>query len=153
LSTKKPRTKRANDPYLKREAARYDSPIASREFILDTLTEAGVPLTQDELADRLGITEEEREAFDRRIAAMEREGQVLRNRKGAILVAEKIDLIAGRVEGHPDGYGFLIPDDGSPDLYLEARQMRKVLHGDRAMVREIGVDRRGRREAVIVEVI
>jgi ribonuclease R len=153
LSTKKPRTKRANDPYLEREAARYDSPIASREFILDTLTEAGVPLTQDELADRLGITEEEREAFDRRIAAMEREGQVLRNRKGAILVAEKIDLIAGRVEGHPDGYGFLIPDDGSPDLYLEARQMRKVLHGDRAMVREIGVDRRGRREAVIVEVI
>ena len=110
-------------------------------------------MSADDLARRVGIAPGEREAFERRIAAMEREGQLLRNRKGVLLVAEKVDLIAGRVEGHPDGYGFVVPDDGGDDLYLDPREMRKVLHRDRVMVREVGEDRRGRREAAIVEVI
>lgn len=66
---------------------------------------------------------------------------------------ERASLIAGRVEGHADGYGFLIPDDGSDDLFLDAKQMTKVLHRDRALVRMTGIDRKGRREAAIVEVI
>ncbi|HEY6865160.1 MAG TPA: ribonuclease R [Burkholderiales bacterium] len=152
MSTKKPARPARKDPHHAREAARYESPIASREFILDTLAHDG-PLTEDALAHRVGIASHEREAFERRVAAMEREGQLLRNRKGALLVAEKIHLIAGRVEGHPDGYGFVVPDDGSPDLHLDPREMRKVLHRDRVMVREAGEDRRGRREAAIVEVI
>jgi ribonuclease R len=152
LSTKKRRVARSSDPYVEREATRYEFPIASREFILQTLAEAGVPLADEELARRLAIAPAERDAFERRIAAMERDGQVLRNRKGAILVATKLDLVSGRVEGHPDGYGFVIAEDGA-DLYLDPHEMRKVLHGDRVMVRESGLDRRGRREGKIVEVI
>ncbi|MBI2319595.1 MAG: ribonuclease R, partial [Betaproteobacteria bacterium] len=150
---KKPAARRARDPFLARESARYDAPIPSREFILDTLDEAGEPLGEADLARALGIRADEREAFARRLAAMEREGQILRNRKGALLVAKKLDLIAGRVEGHAEGYGFVAPDDGGPDLYLPPREMRKVLNGDRVMVRATGIDRRGRTEAAIVEVI
>jgi ribonuclease R len=153
LSTKKPARPARRDPHHAREAARYEAPIASREFILETLADAGVPLSAEELARRVGIDGDEREAFERRVAAMEREGQLLRNRKGALLVATKLDLIAGRVEGHPDGYGFVVPDDGSDDLYLDPREMRKVLHRDRVMAREVGEDRRGRREGAIVEVV
>jgi ribonuclease R len=149
---KKRRAARANDPHRDREAARYERPIVSREFILQTLAEAGVPLADRELARRLEIGADERDPFERRIAAMERDGQILRNRKGAILVATKLDLVTGRVEGHPDGYGFVIPEKGE-DLFLGPREMRKVLHGDRVMVRESGVDRRGRKEATIVEVV
>jgi ribonuclease R len=151
-STKKRHDGRAADPHREREAARYESPIASREFILKTLADAGVPLSDAELAQRLAITRDEREAFERRLAAMERDAQILRNRKGAILVATKLQLIAGRVEGHPDGFGFVVPEEGE-DLYLGPHEMRKVLHGDRVMARKSGVDRRGRPEAVIVEVI
>src|SRR5258708_4546180 len=143
---------RATDPHREREASRYEHPIPSREFILHTLAQAGVPLTDEELARRLAIKTTEREPFERRLGAMERDGQILRNRKGAILVAAKLDLIKGRVEGHPDGYGFVIAEEGE-DLYLGPHEMRKVLHGDVVMVRESGVDRRGRREATIVEVI
>src|SRR5882762_1526446 len=143
---------RATDPHREREASRYEHPIPSREFILQTLAEAGVPLTDEELARRLAIKPKERDAFVKRLGAMERDGQILRNRKGAILVASKLDLIKGRVEGHPDGYGFVVADEGE-DLYLGPHEMRKVLHGDRVMVRESGVDRRGRREGTIVEVI
>ncbi len=150
---KEPRGKRVEDPYLEREAARYEAPIPSREFILDTLAEAGVPLADDDLARSLGIRRAEREAFSRRLGAMEREGQILRNRKGDILVARKLDLVAGRVEAHPDGFGFVVPDEGDGDLYLSAREMRKVLHGDRVMARPSGFDRRGRKEGAIVEVI
>jgi ribonuclease R len=77
----------------------------------------------------------------------------MRNRKGDICVVEKLDLIKGRVQGHADGFGFLIADDGSPDLFLSPKEMHKTLHGDCVMVREIGVDRRGRREGAIVEVL
>lgn len=143
---------RATDPYREREAARYEHPIPSREYILQTLAEAGVPLADEELAQRLAIKATERDPFERRLGAMERDGQILRNRKGAILVAAKLDLIKARVEGHPDGYGFAIAEEGA-DLYLGPHEMRKVLHGDGVMMRESGVDRRGRREGTIVEVI
>ena len=54
---------------------------------------------------------------------------------------------AGLHVGHPEGYGFLVPDDGvGTDLYLPAHEMRMVLHGDRCAARVTGTDRRGRRE-------
>ena len=127
--------------------------LPSREFVLQILKEQGIPVNEKALHDLLQITEEENEIFDRRLGAMLREGQIMRNRKGDICVVEKLDLIKGRVQGHADGFGFLIPDDGSPDLFLSAKEMHKVLHGDHVMVRETGVDRRGRREASIVEVL
>ncbi|MCX7628246.1 MAG: ribonuclease R [Methylophilaceae bacterium] len=117
------------------------------------MAEEGVPVSVERLWKLLDIRKCEREAFARRLAAMERDGQILRNRKGALCVAEKINLIPGRVQGHPDGYGFLIPDGGGEDLFLSPKEMTQVLHGDRVMVRPAGVDRRGRREGKIVEVL
>jgi ribonuclease R len=84
---------------------------------------------------------------------MQRDGQLMRNRAGDYLIPDKADLIRGRVDGHPDGYGFLVPDDRSPDLFLSPHEMQKALHGDRVLGRAIGMDRRGRREGKIVEVL
>lgn len=148
-----PRDLRSQDPFLRRESEKYDEPLPSREFILQTLADAGEPLDDRSLAKLLGVRRSESDSFGRRLGAMEREGQILRNRKGAILVAQKLDLVSGRVEGHPDGFGFVQPDEGDEDFYLNPRQMRKVLHGDRVMVRQTGLDRRGRREGEIIEVI
>jgi ribonuclease R len=144
---------RRRDPYLERELKRYEKPLPSREYILQILEEQGRPVPVEEVCALLDIETLELDAFQRRLRAMEREAQLLRNRKGSYILPERASLIAGRVEGHPDGYGFLVPDDGSEDLSLEARQMSKVLHRDRALVRVVGIDRRGRREGVIVEVL
>ena len=144
---------RAQDPWLERERERYADPLPSREFILQLLSEAGAPVFPDELKQQLSIHRSETEAFERRLRAMEREGELMINRKGALCLPAKIDLIAGRVQGHPDGFGFLIPDSGGDDLYLGSKEMDKVLHGDRALVRQIGVDRRGRPEGKIIEVL
>ncbi len=153
MSIKKKRELRNLDPYLEREKQRYGHALPSREFMLQILEEQGVPVNEEALQSLLEITEEENEIFSRRISAMVREGQIMRNRKGDICVVEKLNLIKGRIQGHADGFGFLVPDDGSPDLFLSAKEMHKALHGDRVMVREIGVDRRGRREGTIVEVL
>ena len=141
------------DPFLARESERYGTALPSREFILKILEEQGIPISEATLRKLLDIAPTEIDFFNRRLNAMIREGQIIRNRKGDICVTEKLELIKGTVQGHSDGYGFLITDDGSPDLYLGPKEMHKVFHGDRVIVREIGIDRRGRRECKIVEVL
>ncbi|QLQ24640.1 MAG: ribonuclease R [Dechloromonas sp.] len=152
MSRKKPSAIRRADPFYEREAARYDHPLPSREYIAQVLADEGRPVTFGELTGVLDIAATEQEMFQRRLGAMEREGQLLRNRKGAYILPERASLTPGKVQGHPDGYGFLIPDDGSADIFLDQHQMAKVLHGDRALVRLTGVDRKGRPEGGIVEV-
>jgi len=144
---------RKQDPFLEREREQYENPLPSREFILQILTELGAPVSDDELLGMLRIDKHEEDLFSRRLRAMERDGQIMRNRKGAICVVDKLDLVKGKVQGHPDGFGFLIPEDGSTDMFLSEKEMHKVLHGDVVMVRQSGVDRRGRPEAKIVEVL
>ena len=153
MSIKKLSKIRKNDPHLNREASKYDHPLPSREYILQMLEDQGKPVSFDELCVLFDIHSEELDMFQRRLAAMEREAQLMRNRKGAYIVPERASLIAGRIEGHADGYGFLVPDDGGEDIFLDAKQMTKVLHRDRALVRVIGLDRKGRREGAIVEVL
>lgn len=152
MSTIKLSKVRRRDPFFEREAARYERPLPSREYIVQILEEEGKPVSFEKLTDLLDISRTEREMFLRRLGAMEREGQILRNRKDAYILPERASLVAGRVQGHPDGYGFFIPDDGSADIFLDQHQMEKVLHGDRALVRVTGVDRKGRQEGSIVEV-
>ncbi len=151
--TKKKRIAK-DDPWADREAQKYERPIKSREYILQYLKSCDKLLTLDQLAKALDIQDETgREALSRRLGAMVRDGQLVCNRRGAYGLPDKMDLVRGRVSGHPDGFGFLIPDDGGPDLFLSPRQMRQVMHGDRVLARVVGVDRRGRREGAIVEVL
>lgn len=153
MSNKKRRKLRNTDPYFKQEKDRYGHPLPSREFILQILKEQGIPITEQALQILLEITKEEKKIFSRRLSSMMREGQIMRNCKGDIYVVEKLNLIKGKVHGHADGFGFLLPDDGSPDIFLNSKEMHQVLHGDSIMVHEIGIDRRGRKEGVIVEVL
>ena len=152
MSRKKLSKIRRADPFFERELARYEFPLPSREYVSQVLTDEGRPLDFIELTELLDIAGSERDMFQRRLGAMEREGQLLRNRKGAYILPERASLTAGKIQGHPDGYGFLVPDDGGADIFLDQHQMGKVLHGDRALVRVTGLDRKGRREGGIVEV-
>ncbi|PWB32996.1 ribonuclease R [Pseudomonas sp. SDI] len=142
------------DPEAAREAEKYENPIPSRELILQRLDERGSPAAREQLVEEFGLTTEDQiEALRRRLRAMERDGQLIYTRRGTYAPVDKLDLILGRISGHRDGFGFLIPDDGSEDLFLSPAQMRLVFDGDRALARVSGVDRRGRREGVVVEVI
>ncbi len=144
----------ADDPFAEREAQRYASPIASREAILAFLGDSAELMTAERLAEALQLTEPTRfDALVKRLGAMVRDGQLHVNRRGGYGVARKLDLIAGVVIANADGFGFLRPDDGGDDLFLPPVQMRTVLHGDRVLASVTGLDRRGRREGAVVEVL
>ncbi len=148
------RRNRIVDPHAEREARRYEHPIPSREAILALLGERGSLLRPEAIAEALGIEDaQRREALDKRLRAMLRDGQLLQSRRGGVAPAEKIGLIAGTVLANAEGYGFLRPDEGGDDLYLSPAQMRQVLHGDRVLASVVGIDRRGRRQGAIREVL
>jgi len=137
-----------------REAVKYEHPVPSREAILAHLKEAGEPLSFSELTSALAIQgERDLDAIGRRLRAMERDGQLLKNRRGQYGLIDRMDMVTGRVIGHPEGFGFLVPDAGGDDLFLSPREMRMVLNGDRAVARVSGLDQRGRKEGVVIEVL
>ncbi len=121
--------------------------------ILEGLAAAGTPLAPAELAAQIELRRSRQDAFDEAVEALARKGKLIINRKGELCLPAKLDVVAGTVIGHPDGYGFLTPDEGGDDLFLSEREMHKVLHGDRAAARVVGVDRRGRPEGQIVDVL
>lgn len=146
---------REKDPFLSREKQRYEHPLPSREWIIELLERKGVPSKIEALVRELSIKEEEYEFFERRLKAMARDGQVLINRRGAVCAADKLDLVKCRVEAHKDGFGFAVPltpaKDG--DFVLYERQMRGIMHGDIVTVRPAGMDRRGRREGTVLDIV
>ena len=151
--SKKNKSLRLEDPQKEREAMFYEKPLPSRELILKVMADQGVPLSILKLNELLEIANDESEAFNKRIRAMERQGQIMRNRKDDFCISEKLNLIPGRIQGHADGFGFLIPDQGGDDIFLSSREMMQVLHNDRVMVQTIGQDRKGRPEGKVIEIL
>lgn len=141
------------DPFIEREAGQYEFPVPSREFILQYLEEYAHPASFMHLVEAFNLQHaEEKEGLRRRLIAMCRDGQLMTNRRGSYALVSRLELIRGHIEAHRDGFGFLIPDDGSDDIFLPAREMLGVFNDDVVLVR---VDNRSarRREGVIVEVL
>jgi ribonuclease R len=132
---------------------KHPAAVIERQAIVDALTSSGSPLTDAELAERLGVEEQGRSVLALALAELERDGRIVRNRAGLLLVTARADLVCGQVQGHREGHGLLVRDDGGTDLVLDDHEMSKVLHGDRVLARLTGSDRRGRPLGEIVEVI
>ncbi|MEO5670297.1 MAG: ribonuclease R [Ramlibacter sp.] len=64
-----------------------------------------------------------------------------------------LDEIEGVINGHRDGHGYVVRDDGEGDIYLPPNEMRAVLHKDRVKARIVRHDRKGRAEGRVVEII
>lgn len=143
------------DPHYKREAQNYENPVASREYLLELINQQKAPTSLEHVLEMLGYTEEHQiEGVSRRLTAMVRDGQVFRNRRGGFLSFEHMDLVKGRVQAHPDGFGFLTPETGGKDVFIPAREMRKLMNGDHAAVKITGHDeRRERDEGHVVSIL
>ena len=140
------------DPEAQLEAKRYDNPVASRTLLLETVTEGGT-MTQSAIFEALQVSEDQEEGVSRRLNAMVRDGQLIRNRRGGYLPVDEKHFIRGHVIAHADGFGFMVPDEGGDDLFLSGKQMRGVLHGDQVIATVAGIDRRGRKEGSVISVV
>ncbi len=151
---KKKSKSQSSDPQAKLEAQRYQNPIASRQFILQTLEKSGEPLSFDELTASLKIEQsEDKSALHKRLNAMERDGQLICNRKGDYCLVDATDLVRGTVLAHRDGFGYLELEQGGEDWYLSPREMHNVFHGDKVLARIKKINRRGKTEGDIVEIL
>lgn len=131
-----------------------NAPAPRRKEILKYLEKRGKPVPEHTLFQEFAVRKgEHRDELLSRLERMKADGQVMVDRRGRFFLPGRVDMIRGRVQGHPDGYGFLIPEQGGPDLFLSAKEMRKVLHGDTALARVRRIDHRGRPEGTIVEVL
>ena len=110
-------------------------------------------LTPAEIQKRAGFGRDELQLVVESLRDLSREGRVVRLKKNHYALPDGQNLVTGRVHAHPDGYGFLIPDDkGTADLYLNRREMRRLMHGDQVMVRTDRT-RRGGIEAHVVQIL
>ena len=132
----------------------YKHPLPKRAAILDFLRDVGQPLKAEAVMHGFDLKGQRmRTLLADKLVKMVRAGQIIENRRGEFCLLEKLQLITGTVTGHQDGFGFLARDDGGEDMYLSAREMRAIFHGDRVAVRSVGLDRRGREEGQLVEVL
>ncbi|WFQ78705.1 ribonuclease R [Xenorhabdus sp. SF857] len=144
----------SKDPFQEREAAKYESPIPSREYILDIISKHATPVSRQELAQELQLTTPDAlEALRRRLRAMERDGQLVFTRRQCYALPERLDLLKGTVIGHRDGYGFLRVEGHKEDYYLPADQMKMAIHGEVVLAQPLQPDRKGRVEVRIVRVL
>lgn len=143
------------DPYFTREAEKYENPVPSREFITQYLEESNRPVAFRQFIEIFNIQDtEEVEGLKRRLRAMVRDGQLMMDRRNRFALVTAMDLVAGRVQGHKDGFGFLIRDEGGEDVFLPPHQMRRVFTDDRVLVRVTPQwNRQGRLEGEIVEIL
>ncbi len=132
----------------------YRHAVPEPNDLLAVLRQQGVPLTLVALAAALELAGERQVAdLRRRLEALRTAGQLLINRRGEYCLSDKLDVVPGTVTAHRDGFGFLVPDDGSDDVYLPVPDMRSVLDGDRVAVRVASRGRGGRRAGTVVEIL
>ena len=107
------------------------------EHLLDFMREkAYKPMTEGELISALNIDPRETDLLLKTLNYLEKQGLVVKNRRGKYGVPEKMNLIVGKLEGHPGGYAFLLPDDPEiDDIYISREDMNGAMHGDRVLVR------------------
>lgn len=144
-----------SDPFFEREARKYVKPIPSREFIIQYLEELGLPVKRSRLIKAFNLSSvESREALRRRLNAMVRDGQLLINRKNSYALVKQMALVRGHVVCHKEGYGFLLPDDGGDDVFLNPRQVRSLFPGDRVLVSVTSnKHKQGKCEGAVVEIL
>ncbi|MGQ8366968.1 ribonuclease R [Glaciecola sp. 1036] len=144
----------SKDPHYHREKEKYDNPVASREHLMTVLAKAKKSLSFLEICQLVDANDESsRVGIQRRLRAMEREGQVKFTREKKYQLQRQEELVKGKVIGHRDGYGFLKHSLTEKDYFIPVHQMASLLHDDIVEGITLGEDRRGRTEFRVNRVV
>ena len=116
--------------------------LPSPEEVLKALRSSSRgPLRVRELARDLGVTASKYKAFRHLLREMREAGQIYRVKGKRFAIPEKVNLVVGRLTTIRSGDAFVIPEDGSEDLFIPASAMDSAMNGDQVVVR---VERRPR---------
>jgi ribonuclease R len=125
-------------------------------MVLDLLKRENHPLVLRDFVRQLDLTHEEKRSLKVLLNEMTSEGQIIRIKGRRYGLPSRMNAVVGRLQCHPDGYGFVVVDDGNqPDIFIKPSDLRDAIHGDRVAVRiEDLRKRRGKgREGRIVRIL
>jgi ribonuclease R len=126
----------------------------NQEQILQFLSdETDHPLKLRELAKRMTVTEQEYGQFRRMIRSMLRDGLLVKIKRGKIGMPDKSRLVVGRVVSSRSGYGFVVPEDKTEDVYISAENIGNALHGDKVVARVYRMKRGANREGSVTKIL
>jgi len=131
-------------------------PPPEKKEVLQVMGRAGFGAASlRELLRRLKVDKRHRMAFKRLVRDLVESGELIRvgNHEYATPSKQDEGVVTGRVQRHPDGFGFLVPDSGPEDYYLHPRNLDSIFHGDRVQARIVKRREGARAEAVITRVI
>jgi ribonuclease R len=112
------------------------------------------PMNLKELAYIFGIKKGEIEDFKTTLREMVEQGLIIKNRKKLFGLPEKMGLVVGKLQGHQKGFGFVIPQDESPDVFITSSFMNGAMNGDKVIAKVTREQNNGKkREGEIVRVI
>jgi len=143
------------DPEFAEQVKKYDNPIPSRTALITFLETQSKLLTSEQIAELIGIQNDAQyQGLQIRLKSMVRDGQLIVNRRKRYGVRSKMEFTQGRIEAHPDGFGFLVSSELEEDAFITPRQMRQVMNGD-VVLADVREDHKSgsRMEAFIVEVL
>ncbi|MEC7641223.1 MAG: ribonuclease R [Nitrospinota bacterium] len=107
----------------------------SETIILKLLKEkTNRPMKMSELIKKLSVPDDQRREFRSIIKEMTTEGSLIKIRGGRYGLPEEMNLVSGTLEGHTNGFGFLV-SDLPDDIYINRRNMGEAMHRDRVVVR------------------
>ena len=130
--------------------------MSAREKLINFMhNEAKKPLTFDELCTEFGIEgREERQHFHDLIDQLIAEGSIYQNSSGKYGIPDKFNLICGRIERSPKGFGFLIPDDPTrEDIYISMENMDGAMHNDKVFIKLLSESKGKRQEGQVTKIV
>ncbi len=123
--------------------------------LLSFLNEAAKPVKYADIIKSLKVKKDDAKEFDIALNRLLKTGEIVKLKDGRYGLPSKMNLVVGKVQVHPDGYGFIIPDDASEeeDLYVRPRQLKEVMHGDTVIARKQISNRTKKTEGKIIRIV
>ena len=149
MSKKRPPNKQPQ-----KETITLDNALVSKTQLVTYLANQKRPQAWIDIAGGLGVqTKREKKSLSGHLSAMLKSGELLFNRKEQYCLVQQSDLETGTVIGHADGFGFLKRDAGGDDMFIPPHEMRTLMNGDRVVASRGKLNRQGKLEARVVEVL
>ncbi len=111
------------------------------------------PMSFKELALAFEIGKEERDRFKKLLKGLINQGTLIKIRGGRYGLPSKMNLVTGELSCHRDGFGFVRPEEGGEDVFINPRKLGGAMHGDTVVARVEGQKGGGKREGGIIRVV
>ncbi len=112
------------------------------------------PLLLEEVIQRFPYPKDEIPTLKNDLQILIAKGSLVKTRENRIGLPARMNLVTGRLQGHSDGYGFVIPEEeGEIDVFIPSRAMEGAMHGDTVMARIEKSTTRGKREGKVVQIL